>query len=111
MHDLNTIKRLNFEAFAASIKSYTDQGRIVVAKYDGLHLVAIETFPGDQFGQADATGQAYNATSPSHRSAIHLPTPPELVVGKRDQSEDRAFAATAGAGVDRTLAGYVARKA
>ena len=44
MHDLNTIRRLNFEAFADSIGRYQRQGRWVLATYEGLHLTSIETF-------------------------------------------------------------------
>lgn len=44
MHDLNTINRLNAEAFADSIQHHRRQGRWVLAKYEGLHLASIETF-------------------------------------------------------------------
>ena len=33
MHDLNTIHRLNVEAFAESIANYRKQGRYVLAKF------------------------------------------------------------------------------
>ncbi len=44
MHDLNTINRLNAEAFADSIDHFRRQGRDVVATYAGLTLMSIETF-------------------------------------------------------------------
>ena len=48
MHDLNTINRLNREAFGASVNSYRTKGLWVLAKYDGLHLVSVETFRTEQ---------------------------------------------------------------
>jgi hypothetical protein len=38
MNDLNTITRLNAEAFAASIQNYRRQGRWVLAKYADVTL-------------------------------------------------------------------------
>ena len=49
MHDLNTIIRLNEEAHGQAITSLRDQGKHVVAMYDGVHLVK-----HDAFDSADA---------------------------------------------------------
>lgn len=44
MHDLNTIRRLNAEAHAASIAKAQADGKHVVAEYAGLHLMTTQVF-------------------------------------------------------------------
>lgn len=44
MHSLSTISRLNAEAYEVAIEHLRQQGRDVVANYDGLHLMSIESF-------------------------------------------------------------------
>ena len=44
MHDLKTLSRLNAEAFGEAIENLRRQGRDVVATYEGLHLMSIESF-------------------------------------------------------------------
>ena len=44
MHDLNTINRINYEAFAADIIKQRAAGKHVVARYEGSRLVEFSTF-------------------------------------------------------------------
>lgn len=44
MHDLNTINRLNYQAHAASIETHRRDGRHVLARYEGVHLVGYDTY-------------------------------------------------------------------
>lgn len=44
MHDLNTIAKLNAEAYEQGIENFRKQGRHVLAIYSGLHLMSVETF-------------------------------------------------------------------
>jgi len=101
MHDLNTINRLNYEAFAGAIEHYRAQGRHVLAKYEGTTLVSIETFStADEI--VDAHSKQLEANT-GQRLVCYAPLPTESVIGRRDQSEDRQAA-------ERTLGDYVARK-
>jgi hypothetical protein len=100
MHDLNTINRLNAEAFSKAITNYRAQGRYVLARYDGLTLMSIETFSSAEDG-ALALVQATESASASERFDLLSPLP-EWHATKRDQSEDRPTADP------RTLAGYIA---
>ena len=80
MHDLNTINRLNAEAFEAAIKNFQAQGRYVLAKYEGLTLVSIETL-----GNADALCDGhFKCLTPT--AGFHAT--------KRDQPEDRPASRT-----------------
>lgn len=72
MNDLNTINRLNAEAFADSIARYQAQGRYVVAEYTGLHLTAIETFSDEP--SAFAKFDSYIGRTDSTRGKLFLPT-------------------------------------
>lgn len=87
MHDLHTINRLNAEAFAKSVKKYQDQGRHVVATYNGLALVSIETFSDHE--DAQAAFSKVNALRDSSNARLFFPTPTDQVIGAHDQSEDR----------------------
>jgi hypothetical protein len=100
MHDLNTINRLNAEAFSKAITNYRSQGRYVLARYDGLTLMSIETFStvGDA---AHALVQAQESAGASEHFDLLSPLP-EWHAAKRDQSEDRPTPDP------RTLAGYIA---
>jgi len=98
MHDLNTIHKINAEAFSASISKFQAQGRHVLAKYEGLHLVAIETFTAAEDAiLAYGAGVAENAPATGTNFKLFSPTP-AFYAARRDQSEDK------------TLADYIARK-
>jgi hypothetical protein len=94
MHDLNTITRLNAEAFADSIQNFRKQGRWVLARYDGLTLMSIETFLVQSDAQI-AFDNAASQTPASERSVLFTPVVADLALkrsdfpGLRDQSEDR----------------------
>lgn len=88
MHDLQTINRLNATAFAESVKKYQDQGRHVVATYNGLALVSFETFT--DHAEAQAAFNRVNSLRDSSSARLFFPTPTDQVIGQRDQSEDRA---------------------
>lgn len=95
MHDLNTIIRLNAEAHGDAVDRRRAEGKFVVAKYTGLHLVSFEAYDtGAAALQALNDGRV--GASPDVHFKLYNPT---LVPRGRDQSEDR------------TLADYIARKA
>ena len=115
MHDLNTINRLNNEAFAASIHRYRTDGRFVLAKYEGLHLVSIETF-SDQVSANAALDTAMAEQRAGARTVLFTPVV-EYHDAARNQSEDRAkprsFEQPAEIGQrspDVTLGDYINRK-
>lgn len=118
MHDLNTINRLNLEAFAEAINAYRAAGRHVLAKYEGAHLMAIETFTEPMLA-LEAWEKANAAQHGGERNVLYAPTrasEPRQVGKLRDQSEDRvqpysleALAALGRTG-EHTLADYIARK-
>ena len=89
MHDLNTINRINYEAFAESIQKYRAAGRFVLVKYEGSHLVGIETF-GDQHSAGLAFDSAAAALHGGERNVLFTP-----IVERKP---------------DFTLADYIARK-
>lgn len=101
MHDLNTINRLNAEAFSKSIENFRSQGRWVLAQYEGLHLLSIETFSTAEDAAIALVG-AQEAAGPSDHFKLLSPLP-AWHGAKRDQSEDRPTADP------RTLAGYISR--
>lgn len=74
MHDLNTINRLNAEAFADSIAKYRAAGRFVLAKYEGVHLVSIETFTDTRQAQ-DALDAALAEQHGGARAVLFTPIP------------------------------------
>ena len=73
MHDLNVINRLNLEAFASSIASFRASGRHVLAKYEGAHLVAIETFTEPMLA-LEAWEVANAAQHGGERNVLYAPT-------------------------------------
>lgn len=87
MHDLNTINKLNAEAFSTAIENYRAQGRYVVAEYSGLRLMSIETFEDPL--EAVAKFEAHKA-SPDISRKIFPPTASRPA--QRDRSEDRVAA-------------------
>lgn len=125
MHGLNTLNRLNAEAFEAAIKNFQAQGRYVLAKYEGLTLVSIETF-----SNADALCDGHYAALEANPPATgtHFKTFPPTAgfhAAKRDQSEDRPGSCTveelaalgrrsviegANEAPERTLGDYISRK-
>lgn len=118
MQDLNTINRLNAEAFAASIQNYRRQGRWVLAKYAGLHLESIETFLVQSDAQAAFDAEASKRDA-SGRAVLFTPFPVSEPTPVRDQSEDRlqrytpeqlAALGRSKAKPDVTLSDYINRK-
>ena len=89
MHDLNTINKLNYEAFAKAIANFQAQGRHVLATYEGLTLVSIETFT-DADALVDGHGRALAANPPATGTHFKcFPPTAAFYTAKRDQSEDR----------------------
>lgn len=84
MHDLNTIRRLNAEAHAASILAARAAGKHVVAEFAGLHLMSTTVFDNE----ADAMVALKAATEAGDCRAYFSPLPGHHGAG-RDQSEDR----------------------
>jgi hypothetical protein len=72
VHDLETINRLNAEAFAASIDNYRRQGRYVLAVYAGLTLVSIETFTAQE--EAFRAFDLYRDRNDSMHGRLFFPT-------------------------------------
>jgi hypothetical protein len=114
MHDLNTLNRLNAEAFEKSIRHYQSKGRWVLARYEGLTLVSIETF-GELTQAQQALDQAPANALQGERATIFAPLPFNAV--GRDQSEDRPqsytaeeLAALGNSSTDKTLGDYIHRK-
>lgn len=84
MHGLETIVKQNQTQFEKAIDTYRSQGRWVLAKYTGLHLVSIETF-----GSAEEAGPTYAAAhNVIGEHAKLLPPTPEWYAAQRDQSVD-----------------------
>ena len=96
MHDLNTINRLNAEAFAKAIHNFRTQGRVVLARYEGSTLMSIETFETLQDAQL-TLDLAPAIAAQGERAVIYMPLP-AFHAAQRDQSEDK------------TLGDYVTRK-
>ena len=96
MHDLNTINRLNIEAFAESITAHRKAGRFVMAQYEGLSLVSIETFSYQNQAQ-----DAFDAAVPLQHggSRVVLFTP----LGQVEMATAPVHAP------DQTLADYIKR--
>ena len=100
MHDLNTINRLNYEAFAEGINKHRTAGRHVLAKYAGLHLVSIETFSDQPSAQA-AFDAEVEKRSGSERTVLFAPITPYVVEDGRLRSNAPA---------DLTIGDYINRK-
>ena len=113
MHDLNTINRLNSEAFSEAVDNFRAQGRYVLAKYDGVTLMSIETFSNAEEAAA-ALVQAQETGGVSERFKLLAPTG-TWHGAQRDQSEDRAQPYTLeelsalGRSTNVTLADYINR--
>ena len=113
MHDLNTINRLNSEAFSEAVDNFRAQGRYVLAKYDGVTLMSIETFSNTEEAAA-ALVQAQETGGVSERFKLLAPTGTWHGT-QRDQSEDRAQPytleelAALGRSTNVTLADYINR--
>lgn len=87
MHDLSTIRRLNLEAHEKAITDWRNDGKYVLAMYEGLTLVAAEPHDNvDSCISAGARAQCVVGTS-----LKLLPPVPEAqrISRHRDQSEDR----------------------
>ena len=94
MHDLNTINRVNYEAFVRAIQNFQAQGRFVLAKYEGLHLVSIETFSSaDELVDAHVEALKANPIATGTHFKCFPPVA-QFTTAQRDQSEDRKSSAT-----------------
>lgn len=78
MRDINDIIQQNNDTWGPVIANLTRQGRYVVAQYDGLHLVSIESFSDLRSAQDEA--ERVSATVGS-RSELHFPVAPDGAVG------------------------------
>jgi hypothetical protein len=120
MHDLNTINKINFDAFAESVNRFRASGRWVLTRKEGLHLVGIETFASaDEL--SDAHHAAVSKAGPGETYQALAPLP-AFHAAARDQSEDRGavsldeLVALGRRSVgdpepaERTLGDYIARK-
>lgn len=105
MHDLNTISRLNAEAFAESIQNYRRHGRWVLAKYEGLHLASIETFTVQSDAQL-AFDLEVSKRDASGRSVLFTPLVTDLSLKAADFPGLRAPDRPA----DKTIGDYITRK-
>lgn len=85
MHDLNTIRRLNAERHADSIRDAQAAGKHVVAHYTGLHLLSTQLYDS----QADALAALARPCEAGDSRAYFPPTPAHYGRASRDQSEDR----------------------
>lgn len=83
MHDLNTISKLNAEAFGEAVENFRRQGRFVIATYSGLALVSIETFTDE--GDAMRTFADFQPEDPSNTVRLLFPCKAgEALVGPAD---------------------------
>ena len=71
MHDLNTIQRLNAEAFGEAVENFRRQGRFVIATYSGIALVSIETFTDE--GDAMRAFADFQPEDPSNTVRLLFP--------------------------------------
>ena len=85
MHDINTLNRLNAESHGKAILGWQNEGRHVVAVYEGLTLVSAT--PYDTHADAFAAASSVRAVAGA-RVVLIEPHPPERRIGERDQSED-----------------------
>lgn len=76
MRDINDIVQQNNDTWRPVIDNLVRQGRYVVAQYDGLHLVSIESF--SDLRRAQDAAERVNATVGS-RSELHFPVTDGLV--------------------------------
>jgi hypothetical protein len=108
MHDINTINRVNYEAFARAIQNFQAQGRFVLATYEGLTLTTIESFSSanEMVDAHHAAIQANPATTGTNFKCFQ-PTA-GFHAATRDQSEDRRQQLSPAE--DKTLGDYISRK-
>lgn len=90
MHDLNTINKINAGAFAASIASYRSQGRFVLARYEGTHLVSIETF-SEQAPAQVALDSAVSAQHGGERNVLFTPITARLPAEIPQQTTEKTL--------------------
>lgn len=92
MHGLETIVKQNQTRFEKAIDTYRSQGRWVLAKYTGLHLVSIETF-GSAEEAAPEYAKAFNIIGEHAKLLPPDPgvvrRPPRPVRGPRCQAGPR----------------------
>lgn len=88
MHDLRTISRLNAEAFGPAITNLQRQGRFVVAKYAGLHILSIESFSDETEARADFD-EAVDSPDKTKKLFAPIASADGANPVQRDQSEDR----------------------
>ena len=93
MHDLNTIKQLNVDAFAPWIKRTQEEGKFVVATYTGLHILSVESFAAEK--QAIEALHAEVSSPDQHRELFSPTLSARGETPTRDQSDDRFFATQA----------------
>lgn len=88
MHDLNTLNRLNAEAFGPAIKSLQRQGKHVVATYQGLSIDSIYVYLPHELETARAAATR-EPSSPTEHFTLFEGKYEEPNTLLRDQSEDR----------------------
>lgn len=76
MRDINDIVQQNNDTWRPVIDNLVRQGRYVVAQYDGLHLVSVESF--SDLRSAQDAAEHVNAAVGS-RSELHFPITDGLV--------------------------------
>jgi hypothetical protein len=103
MHDINTINRVNYEAFQRAIQNFQAQGRFVLATYEGLTLTTIESFSSaNELVDAHAAALKANPATTGTNFKCFQPIP-AWHLGARDQSEDRVPP-------EHTLGQYLSRR-
>lgn len=78
MRDINDIIENNNRTWGPVIANLVRQGRYIVAQYDGLHLVSIESF--SDLRSAQDAAEHVNATVGS-RSELHFPVAGDGAIG------------------------------
>lgn len=84
MHDLNTIRRLNAEAHAATIEKARNEGKHVVATFAGLHLMTVETY-----SDAETALAAAKQPNEAGDSRCYYPPLPGPLAGALSRAEHR----------------------
>lgn len=89
MNDLNTINRLNTEAWADNIARARAAGKHVLAYKSGLHVTGFIVFSSADEVQLHTTGEG--ELSPDVTRHYYAPTTPSVESLLREQSEDRTL--------------------
>lgn len=97
MHDLNTLNRLNADAFQRAIQNFQAQGRFVLATYEGLTLTTIESF------------SSANEMVDAHHAAVQA-NPATTGTNFKCFQPTAGFYAAGRTGADKTLGDYISRK-